>query len=97
MAHGGGAGAIAAVGPAPWFVRGTVLLHSIALPASILVATLFWTLVYIPGKTKVYAVTYFVHGARQDFAEHFHTFRVAGGTDPHRPSTPQIISQRLRI
>ena len=30
------------------------------------------------------------------FAEHFHTFRV-GGTDPHRPSTPQIGSQRLCI
>ena len=31
--------------------------------------------------------------ARQDFAEHFHTLEC--GTDPHRPSTPQIGSQRL--
>ena len=34
--------------------------------------------------------------ARRRFAEHFYTFRV-GGTDPHRPSTPQIGSQRLCI
>lgn len=64
--HGreGGAGRAADGSPpaVPWFVRATVLLHSIALPASILVATLFWTLVYKPGVTKVYAVTYFVHG-----------------------------------
>ena len=36
--------------------------------------------------------------ARQDFAEHFHTLGLrVGGTDPHRPSTPQIRSQRLCI
>ena len=34
--------------------------------------------------------------ARQDFAEHFHALGAeSGGTDPHRPSAPQIRSQRL--
>ena len=37
-------------------------------------------------------------GPSQRFAEHFRTLGLrVGGTDPHRPSTPQIISQRLCI
>lgn len=46
----------------PWYVRACWLMHSVALPASLMVVALFWSLVYAPGKTKVHALTVFLHG-----------------------------------
>jgi hypothetical protein len=58
---GGGGGGGPDDEPLPWFVRASFLLHTIALPASFIVMTLFWTLVYKPG-AHVVASTFFVHG-----------------------------------